>query len=92
MIALFKRKSYLWSMVGLAIFVLLAGATLTNAKSAVESAAQQKANLRLLQQMDSSIRNHAEQTVGLFMERLGKSLAVATSNFSNRQRPMVLNI
>lgn len=81
MIALFKRGSYKWTVLGIAIISIFACIALTNA--AVDKPGSKKseilelyANEPLFNQVNEKIRNTVKQTVSDVMQQLGKPLAL----------------
>lgn len=81
MIALFKRGSYKWTVLGFAIIAIFACVALTNAAAEKPEAKKSEilelyANEPLFNQVNEKIRNTVKQTVSDIMQQLGKPLAL----------------
>lgn len=81
MIALFKRGSYKWTVLGIAIIAIFACVVLTNA--AADKPGEKKSrilemyvNEPLFDQVNEKIRDTVKQTVSDVMQQLGKPLAL----------------
>lgn len=81
MIALFKRGSYKWTVLGIAIITIFSCVALTNAAEEEPGAKKSEilelyANEPLFNQVNEKIRNTVKQTVSDVMQQLGKPLAL----------------
>ncbi|MCU6339639.1 hypothetical protein KW823_24295, partial [Enterobacter quasiroggenkampii] len=81
MIALFKRGSYKWTILGIAIIAIFACIALTNAAADKPEPKKSEilelyANDPLFNQVNEKIRTTVKQTVSDVMQQLGKPLAL----------------